>query len=129
MTNDRKHRKAYPVGDSWQRRKDSVDEPLFDWRSLEVAGKKLGIGTCSADGVKGGDMRGRNHELNSGESLLRPTVGVGKRRYKPTGESLGDAEQEVGDGHSTDDAMDRITMAEGRVVSLNRPRQRKEEPA
>lgn len=129
MTNVRKHRKAYPVWHCWQRRGESRGEPLFYWRSLSAAGKKLGACTCSLDGVKGGDMCGRNHAVNSGESLFGPARSVGKRAYKPTGESARDARQEVGDGHSTLDAVDSITTVEERAVSLDMPYQLQEVPA
>jgi len=65
--------------------------------------------TCITDGVKDGDMRGRYHELNSGESLTGPAAMSGKWRYKPTGESLDNAFQKVGDGHIADDGTDNIT--------------------
>lgn len=129
MTNVRKHRKECPVWHCWQRRVESRGEPLFDWRSLAAAGKKLGIGTCSLDGVKGGDMCGRNHAVNSGESLSGPALCVGNRVYKPTGESTRDARQEVGDGRSTVDGVDSITTLEERAVSLDMPYQLQEVPA
>jgi len=120
MTNDRKHRKEWPGGDRWQSREDSRGEPLFYGRSLPDTGKKLGAGTRVLDGVKGGGMRGRKRELNSGESLSGSAgSAVDKMPYKPSGESGDEARQKVGDGHSTGDGRDRITRPEGRAISLD----------
>lgn len=122
MTNDRKHRKEWPGGDSWQSRDDSRGEPLFDGRSLPDAGKQLGICTRILDGVKDGGMRGRKHGLNSGESLSGSAGSTAdKAMYKPSGESIAHARQEVGDGHSTDDGRDNTTRPEERAISLDTP--------
>jgi len=122
MTNDRKHRKKCPGGDSWQSREDSRGEPLFDGRSLPDTGKKLGARTRVLDGVKGGGMRGRKHEFKSGESLSGSAgCAADKERYKPSGESRTHARQEVGDGHSTADVRDNTTLAEERAISLDTP--------
>jgi len=85
-------------------------------------GKQLGRCTHDLDGVKGGGMRGRNHTVNSGESLPGRSFCERKLWYKPTGESPGDAVQEVGDGHSTVDWRDSITLCEGRAISLGTSR-------
>jgi len=82
------------------------------------------LGTCASglDGVKDDDMRGRNHQSNSGESLSSSADDTGdKERYKPTGESRADACQEVGGGHSTVDRGDSITPREERATSLDAP--------
>jgi len=122
MTNYRKHRKECPGGDSWQSREDSRGEPLFDGRSLPEAGKQLGTSTRVLDGVKGGGMRGREHGLNSGESLSGSAGSAAdKALYKPSGESSADARQEVGDGRSTVDGGDNTTPPEERAISLDMP--------
>jgi RNA-directed DNA polymerase len=121
MTNDRKHRKVCPGGDSWQSREESRGEPLFDGRSLPAMGKQLGTRTHGLDGVKGGDTHGRNRGAKSGESLAGSAREADKGRYKPFGESCSKARQEVGDGHSSEDAGDSTTPAERRVISLDVP--------
>ncbi len=126
LTNVRKHRKGYPDKDYWQSRVDSRGEPLFYGRSLTVMGKQLGRCTHDLDGVKGGGKRGQNHTLNSGESLFGRSFCERKLWYKPTGESLGNAVQEVGDGHSTVDRRDRITLCEERAISLGMMRMEEE---
>ena len=121
MTNDRKHRKACPGGDSWQSREESRGEPLFDGRSLPAMGKQLGTCTHGLDGVKGGDTHGRNRGAKSGESLSGSAPVADKGRYKPRGESRPNARQEVGDGHSSADGGDSTTPPEQRAISLDVP--------
>lgn len=118
MTNNRKHRKEWPGSICWQSRDDSSGEPLFDRRSLTVAGKQLETCTRDHDGVKGGGMRRQVLEFNSGESLHGSARAADKARYKPPGESRADAGQEVGDGRSTGNRADRTTAREERAISL-----------
>ena len=121
QTNIRKHRKACHGEYCWQSHGDSRGEPLFDGRSLPVAGKQLGIRTSGIDGVKGGCTRGMIHMLKSGESLSGSADSVDKGWYNPSGESHFNAWQDVGDGRSTVDRRDSITLREERAISLDAP--------
>jgi group II intron reverse transcriptase/maturase len=68
-------------------------------------------------------MRGRKYEFKSGESLSGSAGDAAdKALYKPSGESSAEAWQEVGDGHSTEDGRDSITLPEERSISLDAPR-------
>ena len=121
QTNIRKHRKEWPGVFCWQSRVESRGEPLFDGRSLPVAGKQLGVCTSGLDGVKGGCTHGMIHMLKSGESLSGSADSADKEWYKPIGESRSNAWQDVGDGRSTDDRGDSITPQEERAISLDAP--------
>ena len=121
QTNIRKHRKACHGGYCWQSHGDSRGEPLFDGRSLPAAGKQLGTCTSGLDGVKGGCTHGMIHMLKPGESLSGSADSVDKEWHKPTGETRSNAWQEVGDGRSTDDRRDSITLREERAISLDAP--------
>lgn len=73
-------------------------------------------------------MRGQIQGFNSGESLHGSAFAADKGRYKPSGESRADAVQEVGDGRSTAERTDSITVCEGSAISLRTPNL-SEEPA
>jgi hypothetical protein len=70
-----------------------------------------------SDGVKGGGMRGKIRVVNSGESLHGPASGRVRNGISYC-ESRTEAVQEVGDGHSTEDPKDNITIGEERAISL-----------
>jgi len=79
-------------------------------------------------GVKGDGMCGRTRTVKSGESLPGLAETRVRTGIRSISESRFDAEQEVGDGHSTEDLGSMTSPGEGRAISLKGPGL-EEEPA
>ena len=82
QTNIHKHRKGSPGGIAGNAGEFGKGERVFDSRSPQVTGKKLGTSTRYTDGVKGGDMHGSYTDA-TGEARRSSTslwIKSGRRR-------------------------------------------------
>jgi len=129
ITNDRKPRKVTPGGYCWQSRGRCEEANLCSMgEACHSRGSKWEHAPADLIGVKGDGMCGRSCTVKSGESLPGLAETRVRTGIRSISESRPDAEQEVGDGHSTEDLGTMTSPGEGRAISLKGPG-REEEPA